>query len=177
MIDKKWAYELGRKVGREVKGGCWSCVYDGITDTLYYTIESEVEDEEKVKELYEKLLPDFLRGVSDGLKEKIRQEIEEDLREGNGAVTYVFGVQHVNLPHKYYHEYTVYGADTEGSAKEILEENGILPHAWGIAANYDNWGNYWWVSVTNENLEEVLEDKDFLVCLYNQDDVDYVYPE
>ncbi len=135
----------------------------------------DIDFESFVDSLHEQLLPAFERGFRGWFKEKARCIVESDLETGKGAVTYVFGYYPFQSFPAYSHAYTIYGASSPEEAEEILIRSGVAPHKWKTApiSQDGDWGNYWWVSVTRKNLEEVLSDEDFLAALCAGGEVEF----
>ncbi|WP_457628465.1 hypothetical protein [Persephonella sp.] len=108
-----------------------------------------------------------------------KQVLERYFDEGVEAIGYAIGVQHIHTPYRYHLEYLVEfdRADVdEDDVKEALEKAGIQPHAWGIAANYNGWGNYWFGVLTRKQLLEEDVDMDLLTVLATQNNYELIYP-
>jgi len=127
---------------------------EGYIDYLY---------DEYGKELYGELGDELLPVFSSTLKEEIiseaKKRIEAEL-EDYKTIALVLGVQHIHVPHKYFPSFKVLSEKQldERGVKEILEKNGVSPHAWGVMANTNQWGNYWFIVLNKENYKEMIED-------------------
>lgn len=118
--------------------------------------EGFIDEHENV---WRELLAEFRSEFVNALKKRAKEKIEGEFKDGYKTVGLVLGVQHIHTPYKYYPTYEILSEHKlgEGGLKEVLEERGVAPHAWGVWSNYNNWGNYWFIALTPENYKEEIE--------------------
>ena len=139
---------------------------DEVDDSYYYFLTEEYTDEIG-GQIYEKLKDEYLSAVEKALKSKAKKTVEMWLDDYE-TVAYALGTSFVHTPYTYTPVYQVLSEEKidETGVKELLEEAGIPPHAFGITANYDNWGNYWWLVLNKDNYKEKIdEDIDVAVAV------------
>jgi len=113
----------------------------------------EVEDE-----LIDELIKEFKESFKKRLKERAIEIAGSYFNEGYKTVALVLGVQHIHTPYKYYPKFKVLSnrrLDKKG-VQAVLEDRGVEPHAWGVVANTNSWGNYWWIVLNPANYQEEI---------------------
>jgi len=138
-----------------------SSVIEDAEDGYFTYLRDEYGEEfiDEHEEVWRELLSKFRTEFAEALKKRAVEKVKKEFKDGYKTVGLVLGVQHIHTPYRYYPTYKILSEWElgEGGLKEALEEKGVAPHAWGVIANYNNWGNYWFIALTPENYKEEIE--------------------
>jgi hypothetical protein len=168
-----YAYELIRG-DLASKYVCYEEFLVSLEDAFYYGYLEYSKEREEEGEDFEKLWNEVKEEVLENVKNIAIKEIEDELRDYKSIALFL-GVQHVNTPYKYYPAYKLLSEEEIKDNKDAFEKLSefVEPHAWGVFAYYDNWGNYWAIVINEENYKELIEDMDIAFAVLKRDYVEF----
>jgi len=138
-----------------------SSVIEDAEDGYFTYLRDEYGEEfiDENEDVWKELLSEFRMEFAEALKKRAKETVEREFKKGYKTVGLVLGVQHITTPYNYYPSHQILSEFELGKddMKEVLEENGVPPHAWGVEANYNSWANYWFIPLTRENYKEKIE--------------------
>lgn len=135
-------------------------------------IENEVEESDcdDFREYLDAndIAPEMLEKANEGYYQSVKQMIKNELWANDAnAMHIIYGIEHVTTPFNYPPKYVIFSESTDEGNVRMLEDFGIEPHAYGVAANFDQWGNYGCTTVTVDEDGDLEGDWEIIEAFYN----------